>query len=87
MNYLDIYFDCNFAEKNKIENEILWVYINLTTLSQKKNTLLDFSYIISKIIKRLASANDQTKIEMVIFYKNYKSEFYPRYFGSFTIFV
>jgi len=65
MEYLFKYLDCNFREQNKIENEILWIYINLTSLSQSTNTLLDFTSIISKIMSRLTTNCDQNKIEMV----------------------
>lgn len=70
MTYLDMYLDYGFVAQDLIQKEILWIYINLTSLSQKKNTLLDFSSIISKIMSKLThTTSDQSKIEMVNLYK------------------
>ena len=70
MNYLDFYFDLNFVQKDQMENEILWIYINLTTLPQKINNLFDFSGLIAKLLKKMASTREENKLEMV-FYYNY----------------
>lgn len=68
MDYLDLYLEFNFMKRDQIENEIFWIYINLTTLSDKKNNSFDFSGLIVRVLKKLASICDITKIEMVIFY-------------------
>ena len=65
MNYLDVYFDLNFVQQDKIENEILWIYINLTTLPQKTNNIFDFSCLIDKILQKMAKTRDEGKMEMV----------------------
>ena len=77
MNFLDVYFDLNFVQQDKIENEILWIYINLTTLPQKTNNIFDFSGFINKILLKMAKTRDEGKLEMVFclnyFFKNLKN--------------